>query len=237
MTHSTNVRSSAVLDLTTAIPAKASEHSPAGITQMLSSELTKASWLLMGSNALAVNDQAQALRMILNRATARGMPIALDINWQPQNWGLAPGSPPTSEVLRRFRPLAESASLIRCTDLEAEWFFLCCDPVRIHDTLAKRPAVLICDGKGPMRWCLGGYSGDMGATTGSRGFLAFLLDGLCRHPRLLGCFGPGLDAVADPDGLADLLLSAAAQEATQKMVRPRGGDEAGTETCPEACSA
>ena len=72
MTHPTNSNSSAVLDLTTAIPAKASEHSPAGITHMLSPELSKASWLLVGSNALAVNDQAQALRMTLNRATAQG---------------------------------------------------------------------------------------------------------------------------------------------------------------------
>ena len=221
MTYPSDSNSTAVLDLTTAIPEMASEHSPAGIINMLSPELSEASWILVGSNALAFKDQAQALRMILSRATAQGTPIALDVNWQPQNWGLAPGSPPTSEVLRRFRPLAEAATMIRCTDWEAPWFFNSSDPVEIHNSLAKRPAVLICDEKRPMRWCLGGYSGDMQVTAGSHGFLAFLLDGLCQHPRLLGRFGPGLDAVADPDGLADLLLRAAAQEASQEMVGGR----------------
>jgi hypothetical protein len=36
-----------------------------------------------------------------------------------------------------------------------------------------------------------------------------LLEGLSRHPELLGHAGPGVDAVARPDPLADLLRQAA----------------------------
>ncbi len=214
MTLPSDTNTSTVLDLTTALRERAGEHTPAGITELLTPECSRASWLLVGSNALAENDQAVALRMLLERAASLKVAIALDVRWQPQNWGLAPGSPPTSEVLRRFRTLAEASALIRTTDQEAEWFFQYTDPVRIHLTLPQRPAVLISDQQGPVRWCLGGHSGHLPATADSDAFLAVLLDGLCRHPQLLGSGGPGLDAVADPEGLADLLRSAAGERGT-----------------------
>ncbi len=210
MTYSSNTTK--VLDLTATMPSWIKEHTPAGVTEKLVQELSGSSWLLVDTNALAGNDETLALRMILERVASVGGSIALDVGWQPKHWGLAPGSPPTTGVLRRFRTLAEAAALLSCTDQEAEWFFHETDPVRIHETLPQRPAVLISDGIEPMRWCIGGHSGHVETIANRHAFLEHLLNGLSRHPELLGGAAPGRDAVADPHSLAELLRSAAEQK-------------------------
>ena len=50
-------------------------------------------------------------------------------------------------------------------------------------------------------------------------FLARLLDNLCTNPQLLGSAGPGIDAIADPDNLAEQLLTAAAASSNPDQVR------------------
>jgi len=174
-------------------------------------EISDSFWLLVTSNAVIDAQDTQALRMILARALPRGVSVALDVTWQPQRWSLPEQSAPTAEVLRRFRPLSQAAQLIRCTREEAEAFFGSDDPVWIHETLAQRPAVLISGPAGGLDWCIGGRRGrlDPSMLQDHAVFLARLLDNLCTHPQLLGSAGPGIDAVADPDGLAEQLLNAA----------------------------
>lgn len=205
-TQTTGSKASPVLDLTTTLPSELRSHTPVGVAEALSRELGDASWLLVDSNVMASGDEAMSLRMLLERASSQGVSIALDLNWQPPT---PPESPPTAEVLRRFRTLAEAAALIRATEQEAEWFFQSTDPVSIHEALPQRPAVLVGDRTGPVRWCLGGRSGSLQAVVDGDAFLSQLIDGLRRHPALLGRSGPGLDAVAQPDPLAELLRSAA----------------------------
>jgi hypothetical protein len=212
-----------VLDLTTALPSELRRHTPAGVAEALTAELGEVSWLLVDSSVMAGDDEAMSLRMLLDRASAQGVRIALDLGWQPQQWGLAPGSPPTGEVLRRFRTLAEAAALIRADEREAAWFFQSSDPVAIHEALPQRPAVLIADRQGPLGWCLGGRSGRLTAVADAGEFLMQLLDGLCRRPQLLGGHGPGLEALADPAQLGDLLGRATTAHPRPVDVQERSG--------------
>jgi sugar/nucleoside kinase (ribokinase family) len=158
---------------------------------------------------LAGRETAMSLRMLLERASAQEVSIALDLNWQPRQWGLGAGSPPTPEVLRRFRTLAEAAALISASDQEAAWFFQTSDPVSIHSAFSQKPAVLVCDSSGSLRWCLGGRSGQLQAIHHPDAFLRRLIEGLNRQPELLGHSGPGTDAVAQPEQLSNLLRQAA----------------------------
>lgn len=192
---------------------------PATLAEEVMPLLGDARWLLLDTTVLTAPSTRVALDLLLHRATAKGVAIALDLQWRPRFWGLEPGTPPTQEVLRRCRPLLEVASLIRCDREEARWFFGSTDPAAIHASLPKRPAVFITDGTGPLQWCLGGRTGSvvpieeeraLDRTGSSDAFMAGLLDGLCRNPDLLGGAAPGGRAVADPEEVKRLLRFAVA---------------------------
>ena len=214
-------RNTPVFDLSGALREVSPSRSPAAITEDLMPEIKESFWLLVSSNAVINGQENQALRMIFERALPSGVSVAFDLDWQPQHWGLPPASPPSAEVLRRIRPLVEGAQLIRCTSAEADTLFGSRDPVRIHDMLPQRPAVLISSPAGGLDWCIGGRSGrlDPEMLQDHEVFLARLMDNLCTNPQLLGSAGPGIDAVADPDGLAEQLLSAAAASVSPEPVQ------------------
>jgi hypothetical protein len=200
---------SSTLDLTTALSAELQHHTPEGATERLAADLDRLTWLLVDSTMVADRDESLSLRMILERSSARGVSIALELNWQPQHWGLGPEAAPTAEVLRRFRTLAEAAALISASEQEAAWFFQTSDPVSIHSALAQRPGVLVTEPSGCLRWCLGGRSGQLRPLHNRGAVLRRLLEGLSHHPELLGHAGPGKNAVAQLEPLADLLRHAA----------------------------
>jgi sugar/nucleoside kinase (ribokinase family) len=200
---------SSTLDLTTALRAELEQHTPEGATERLSAELGRLSWMLVDSTMLKGRETAISLRLLLERASAQGVAIALHLNWQPQQWGLPAGSPPTAEVLRRLRTLVEAAALISASDREAAWFFQSSDPVSIHRMFAQKPAVLVCDSGGSLGWCLGGRSGQLQDVHHPDTFLRRLIEGLTRQPEGLGHPGSGTDAVAEPEALAELLRQAA----------------------------
>jgi hypothetical protein len=203
--------STSVVDFTEALSVASAHETPAALTEALLPGVTESFWLLVSSNALLEATQTQVLRMILRRALPSGVSIALDVDWKPECWGLPPDAAPTSEVLRRFRPLAQAAQLIRCGVDEADFFFSSTDPVLIQEGLPNRPAVLVMDQAGGLQWSIGGRKGrmDPSLVEDHDTFLARLLDKLCSHPQLLGNAGPGIDAIADPDALAEQLLAAA----------------------------
>lgn len=206
-------RHTPLFDLSQALQIASSADSPAALTEAMLPRIRDSFWLLVSSNSVIEAQHAQAVSMILERAIPSGVSVALDLDWQPQRWGLPPQAPPSAEVLRRVQPLAWSAQLIRCSREEAEAFFGSADPVRVHrhDSLPQRPAVLIRADSGALDWCIGGRLGSLEASMLQDHdlFLTRLLDNLSSHPELLGNAGPGLDAVADPDGMAEQLLSAA----------------------------
>lgn len=205
-------RHTTVFDLSQALRDGSTPDTPAGLTEALVPEIRQSFWLLVSSSAPIDGQHAQALRMILERALSSGVSVAFDVDWQPQRWRLPPQSLPTAEVLRRVRPLTRAAQLIRCSSEEGEAFFGSSDPVRVHDTLPQKPAVLISDAAGGLHWCIGGRSGrlDPSMLQNHEAFLARLLENLATSPQLLGGAGPGIDAVADPENLAVQLLTAAA---------------------------
>lgn len=188
---------------------------PAARTEALLPGITESFWLLVTSNALIEARETQALTMILERALPRGVSMALEVSWTSERWGLPASAAPTPEVLRRFRPLAEAAQLIRCDVDEAEAFFNTADPVLIQQRLPQLPAVLVTGPAGGLQWSIGGRKGSMnpGLVEDNDTFLVRLLDRLCSHPQLLGNAGPGIDAIADPDLLAEQFLLAAAPAA------------------------
>ncbi len=190
----------------------------AALAVCLEDLLAAGRWLLVGTIPLASHASARALQLLVDTALARGLSLAVDVNWRPTFWGLEPEQGPPPLALQRIRPLLERASLIKCAAEEAEWLFAEADPLAIHSALPQRPAVLITDGARPLRWCLGGRSGTLDAfpvevadTTGAGdAFTAGLLHGLCRRPELLGGDGRGGGGAADPPALKDLLLFASA---------------------------
>ncbi len=195
--------------------AHESHETPAGLVEILMPDVSKTSWLLITSNSLIAATESTTLTMVLERAIPHGVAIALDVAWQPHSWGLDPGSKPTPEVLRRFHPLAQEAGLIHCTAEEADEFFSSKDPLAIHRSLSQRPGVAITGIDGSVRWCIGGRMGTMETQMHDEqaSFFSALIESFADKPELLGNAGegPGTDAVAEPDGLTDALLSAASQ--------------------------
>ena len=193
--------------------AYVSHHTPAGLVETLMPDVSKTSWLLITSDSLVGATESTTLTMVLERAIPHGVAIALDVAWQPSSWGLAPGSKPTPEVLRRLHPLAQEASLIRCTSEEADEFFASHDPLKIHRSLSQCPGVVITGIDGSVEWCIGGRIGTMeaGMLNEQEHFFSSLIKSFAERPELLGNAGegPGTDAVADPDGLTEALFSAA----------------------------
>ncbi len=187
-------------------------HTPAGLTEAMLPEINGSFWLLITSDALLGASQHQVLQMVLNRTAPSSVLVALDVNWQAEHWGLPPEAGPTAEVLRRFQQLAEAAALIRCTSQEAEAFFFSRDPERIKERLAHRPAVLVTDPAGVIRWSIGGHCGRIaaGLVQNPDIFLAEMLENLCANPQLLATAGRGIQAIADPDRLCEQLRKAAA---------------------------
>ena len=193
--------------------AYASHQTPAGLVETLMPDVSTSSWLLITSDSLVGATESTTLTMVLERAIPHGVAIALDVAWQPNSWGLAPGSKPTPEVLRRLHPLAQEATLIRCTPEEADEFFASHDPLTIHRSLSQCPGVVITGIDGSVEWCIGGRIGTMeaGILNEQEHFFASLIKSFAERPELLGNAGegPGTDAVADPDGLTEALFSAA----------------------------
>ncbi|WP_216903538.1 PfkB family carbohydrate kinase [Synechococcus sp. CCY 9618] len=192
---------------------------PATLAESVKPLLEEAKWLLVSTNTLTSGSSAMALDLLLKRATAQGVGIALEIDWRPGFWGLAADAAPSAEVRRRFRPLAEAATLIRCSASEAEGFFGSADPAAIHAGLPKRPAVLVLDPDGTVNWCLGGRTGTLAAVDQhspshplgvGEAFTAAVLDGLCRQPDLLEAPAPGGEGVAGPGPIEELLRFASA---------------------------
>lgn len=210
-TPTTRQDSATIVDFAQALQAAEGASTPAALTEALLPEIRESFWLLVSSTALSGARESLVLRMILERALPKGVSIALWVDWTPESWGLSPGDPPTAEVLRRFRRLSQAAQLICCDAEEAQAFLGSDDPAAIQETLPQRPAVLISEPGGVLRWSIGGRQGRMAPHMmgDSDIFLAALLERLVRHPQLLGTAGPGIDAVADPDGLAEQLLAAA----------------------------
>jgi hypothetical protein len=193
--------------------AYASHQTPAGLVETLMPDVSTSSWLLITSDSLVGATESTTLTLVLERAIPHGVAIALDVAWQPNSWGLAPGSKPTPEVLRRLHPLAQEATLIRCTPEEADEFFASHDPLTIHRSLSQCPGVVITGIDGSVEWCIGGRIGTMeaGILNEQEHFFASLIKSFAERPELLGNAGegPGTDAVADPDGLTEALFSGA----------------------------
>ncbi|MCP9916760.1 carbohydrate kinase family protein [Cyanobium sp. ATX 6F1] len=155
--------------------------------------LPAARWLLIGSLPLASPASGEALWRAVALAAAAGVPVALDVNWRPSFWSVGP-----EEAKTILAPLLERTQLLKLAGEEADWLFERLgasrrDPRVIAAALPQAPAVVISDGEAPVRWWLGGHSGELAPapvpvldTTGAGdAFLAGLLHRLCAEPELL----------------------------------------------------
>lgn len=155
--------------------------------------LKAAPWLLVGTLPLASPASAQALQALVSLAEQHRAPVAVDVNWRPTFWGLDPEAAPPASARQRILPLLERASLIKCAAEEALWLFGSADAGTVQAALPQRPAVLVTDGPGPIRWATASGQGQLPSTpvpvvdtTGAGdAFVAGLLHQLARQPRLL----------------------------------------------------
>ena len=154
----------------------------------LAALLSQAQWLLIGTIPLASPASGAALLAALEQAVAAAVPLAVDLNWRPSFWPIAPAL-----ALERIQPLLKRAALLKLSAEEADWIGAGRDPQSISAALPQGPAVVVTDGPGGLRWWLGGVGGEMEAfavpvvdTTGAGdAFLAGLLHCLCADPSLL----------------------------------------------------
>jgi len=168
--------------------------------------LAEACWLLVGTLSLASPASAAAQEALVAAATEAGLGLAVDVNWRPTFWGLAPEAPPPAAARAAIAALLERADLIKCAAEEAAWLFGAgADPAAISAAFPRQPALLITDGPRPVRWWAGGRGGSQGAfavpvvdTTGAGdAFTAGLLHRLCARPlRQPGGLPPLAESVA-----------------------------------------
>ena len=130
----------------------------------------------------------------MRKATARGVALAVDVNWRPTFWDPAasPASGPSAAAIARMRPLLGQATLIKCAAEEAQWLFGSADPEEIAAALPQRPLVLVSDGAQPLRWCWGAITGCqrpfavevVDSTGAGDALMAGVLHRLCQLPQL-----------------------------------------------------
>ncbi len=122
-----------------------------------------AGWILMGTIPLAKQASSEALRWALNQASRSGLKIAIDVNWRPTFWDVkaAPDCGPNKTTLKTILPLLEKASLLKLAKEEANWFFNSDEPMAISRLLSQNPDVVITDGARPLKWTIGGFSGQL----------------------------------------------------------------------------
>ncbi|GAB5031148.1 ribokinase [Nannochloropsis oceanica] len=181
---------------------------PLALLPALPSFLPAAEWLLVGTLPLGSALSAEALRAAVRWAGQAGVRLALDINWRPTFWEghSQPSEGPSAMAQAAIRPLLQQADLIKFAKEEAEWLFDGeTDPSSISEALPHKPAVLVTDGGGMLRWTMGGGGrergrvGEMEAfrvnavdTTGAGdAFVAGLLHGLVADPSVLEGGGGG----------------------------------------------
>ena len=125
----------------------------------------KSRWLLVGTLLLAAVASAESLRGAIAQAKARGIALAVDVNWRPTFWDATadPEAGPSAAAKLAIQPLLDQAALIKLAREEALWFFNTDDPCVIQQALPQRPDVVVTDGAAPVRWQLGADSGQQAA--------------------------------------------------------------------------
>jgi fructokinase len=108
---------------------------------------------VVGSLCLASPTSAAALEGLLPPCASAGLGLAVDVNWRPVFWGLAPDCPPPPAARAVIGALLERADLVKFAREEADGLFAPgADPAAIARALPRHPAVLITDGPRPLRW-------------------------------------------------------------------------------------
>jgi len=165
----------------------------AAMAGQLTPLLAQAHWLLCGTIPLASGEAAAALQELLQAAGARGLPLALDVNWRPTFWGLGAEEGPPPAMRQCIEPLLTQAALLKCSREEALWLFGSADATIVRRALPQRPAVLITDGPQPIDWAVGAFGGRLPSVPvaaidvigAGDAFLAGLLHQLVCRPGLL----------------------------------------------------
>ena len=160
--------------------------------------LASARWLVLGTIPFASASAAQAAWLAIHEARMAGVSIALDINWRPTFWDASadPAAGPTQTQRQQLEPLLGVPQLLKCTALEAFWFFGSTDPALVSSVLPQRPLVVVTNGEAVLHWARSataerpGLAGSLQPfaarvvdTTGAGdAFTAGLLHGLCVAP-------------------------------------------------------
>ncbi len=110
--------------------------------------------LVCGTIPLAYPESAAALAHCLERATAVGAEVLLDVNWRPMFW------PEPAEAPERIVPLLARVQWLKLAREEAEWLFATADSQAIARDYPHLQGVLITDGAKGCRWWLAGFSGE-----------------------------------------------------------------------------
>lgn len=129
---------------------------------------TGASFLVLGTLAMAYTDTRQSVERAVELAAAQGALVLVDVNWRPMFW------PDPAEAPGRVYPLLSKAQFIKVSDDEAEWLFGTVSALAIAQQLPHLKGVLVTAGaKGCQYWLMGntgtlpGFAVDVEETTGA----------------------------------------------------------------------
>ena len=143
-------------------------------------------YLVTGTIVLSSSKSAETIFFLIEQANKFGVKIIIDLNWREVFWDYSSFSKEISKIERvnLIKKFLNNAHILKLAKEEATLFFENDNPSLISHQMAKRPDVIITDGKNPISWYINGlhgvtensYSHEIVDTTGAGdAFLAGLI--------------------------------------------------------------
>ena len=125
----------------------------------------EAKWLIIGTLPLASKFSLDAFYWCIEKASAAGIKILLDLNWRPTFWRdtVSKSLAPSFEEKKVINSILKYVSIIKLAKEEAQWFFDSFDPLEISLMLPNRPSIVVTDGSNPVSWIMNKNRGSLNA--------------------------------------------------------------------------
>jgi len=123
--------------------------------------LLETKYLVTGTNVLSSPKSEETIFFLLEQAIKFEVKIIIDLNWREVFWDYSSFSSELSKTKRvnLIKNFLNYADVLKLAKEEATLFFENENPYLISQQIAKRPDVIITDGKNPIAWYINGLQG------------------------------------------------------------------------------